>query len=148
MTLLEGDHVVKIDPQTGKPAENEVYVEFEVLGPPMHHHGRVRPRELRSAAEEGALMTEQPEETPESAEPEIVGSTAPFGTLSGTEEEGTLVGAVSGGWENQEEPEVPAPPSPDNPVPIEVAKEAAPRWEEQLSEEQPSAQEEEAPSGA
>jgi hypothetical protein len=83
-------------------------------------------------------MTEQPEETPESEEPEIVGSTSPFGTLSGTEEEGTLVGALSGGWENQEEPEVPAPPSTDNPVPVEG----------QVSEEQPSAQEEEASSGA
>jgi hypothetical protein len=40
MSLIEGDHVVKIDRQTGKPAENEVSVEFEVLGPPMHHQER------------------------------------------------------------------------------------------------------------
>jgi hypothetical protein len=40
MTLVEGDRVVKIDKQTGKPVENEMYVEFEVLGPPMHHQER------------------------------------------------------------------------------------------------------------
>lgn len=37
MTLAIGDHVVKLDRNTGKPAEGEGHIEFEVLSTDYGH---------------------------------------------------------------------------------------------------------------